>query len=207
MSGPLTLMHLSCLAVMIIVAASGVVSPWDLAFVVFSIIYMFLLFKVAFPRTVPPKYSMVLDPRNKILRKYMTVSAYIGLYFPVAYIFHGILGGDSHAMKAAGPHLFLVTSQVFMEGVAFSDRFSIPIGVYIPVLYNSRRIFTLVDWMRSEFSEVDNESGVSGIRVYVGRVIALANMAFWCFNLFGFLLPVYLPRAFKVYYSESKVKD
>ncbi|KAK8709237.1 hypothetical protein V6N13_060262 [Hibiscus sabdariffa] len=207
MPGFLTLRQLICLAVMIIMAASGVVSPGDLAFVVFSIFYMYLLFKVAFPRTVPPKYSLVLDPRNKILRSYMTVSAIIGLYLPVAYIIHGILEGDNQAMKAAGPHVYLVTSQVFMEGVAFSDRFSIPIGVYIPVLYNSKRIFTVADWMRSEFSKVDNESAVSGNRVYVGGVIASANMAFWCFNLFGFLLPFYLPRAFKVYYSEPKVKN
>ncbi|MFQ6620324.1 hypothetical protein Gotur_001207 [Gossypium turneri] len=30
-------------------------------------------------------------------------------------------------------------------------------------------------------------------------------MGFWCFNLFGFLLPVYLPKAFKMYYSKTKV--
>ncbi|KAG4121146.1 hypothetical protein ERO13_D11G188266v2 [Gossypium hirsutum] len=54
---------------------------------------------------------------------------------------------------------------------------------------------------------VDNEYAGSGKRVYVGRVLALANMGFWCFNLFGFWLPVYLPKAFKMYYSETKVKD
>ncbi|XVE58517.1 hypothetical protein DITRI_Ditri04bG0175600 [Diplodiscus trichospermus] len=200
----LTLRQLNCLAVMIITAASGMVSPEDFAFVFFSVIYMYLLLKVAFPRKIPPRDSLVFDPRNKILRLYVTVGAIIGLYLPVAYIFEGILEGDKQGIQATAPHVFLLASQVFMEGVAFSDRFSIPVRVYVPVFYNTRRIFTLVDWLRSEFSK---EYSGSARRLYVGRVLAVANMAFWCFNLFGFLLPVYLPKAFKMYYSESKVKD
>ena len=137
----------------------------------------------------------------------MTIGAIIGLFLPVAYIFEGILEGDKEGIKAAAPHVFLLSSQVFMEGVAFSDRFSIPVRVYVPVFYNTRRILTLVDWLRSEFSKVDHGYAGSARRLYVGRVLAVANMAFWCFNLFGFLLPVYLPKAFKMYYSESKVKD
>lgn len=205
----LSLRQLNCLAVMIITAASGMVSPEDFAFVIFSVVYMYLLLKVAFPGKIPPKDALVFDPRNKILRLYVTVGAIIGLYLPVAYIFEGILEGDKEGIKAAAPHVFLLASQVFMEGVAFSDRFSIPVRVYVPVFYNTRRIFTLVDWLRSEFSKADHESAglVSGRRLYVGRVLAVANMAFWCFNLFGFLLPVYLPKAFKLYYSESKLKD
>ncbi|KAE8722474.1 hypothetical protein F3Y22_tig00013960pilonHSYRG00113 [Hibiscus syriacus] len=200
------LMHLSCLAVMIILTASGMVSTEDLAFVVFSIVYMYFLLRVAFPRNVPPKDSKVFDPRNKILPLYVTAGAIIGIYLPAAYIIHGVLVGDSRGTKAAAPHVFLLTSQVFMEGVAFSGRLSIPVRAFVPVFYNSRRIFTLVEWMRFEFSKADDDEP-GKYRVYVGRVLALANMAFWCFNLFGFLLPVYLPRAFRMYYSESKVKD
>ncbi|XP_017973046.1 PREDICTED: uncharacterized protein LOC18605591 [Theobroma cacao] len=203
----LTLRQLNCLAVMIITAASAMVSPGDIAFVFFSVIYMYLLLKVAFPRKIPPKDSLVFDPSNKILRLYVTVGAIVGLYLPVAYIFEGVLEGDKAGIKAAAPHVFLLASQVFMEGVAFSARFSIPVRVFVPVFYNSRRIFTLVDWLRTEFSKLDNEYAGSARRLYVGRVLAVANMAFWCFNLFGFLLPVYLPKAFKMYYTQSKVKD
>ncbi|XP_039050679.1 uncharacterized protein LOC120191860 [Hibiscus syriacus] len=209
----LSLRQLNCLAVMFILTARGMISLEDLAFVVFSIVYMHLLFKVAFPRNAPLKDCIVFDQRNKIFRSYMTFSAFIGLYFSVAYIIHGIRGVNQPSRarprgEGSGPHLFLVTSQVFMEGVAFTDRYSIPVQVFVPVLYNSRRIFTLVEWVRSEFSKVDNEHASSN-RVYVGRVLALANMGLWCFNLFGFLLPVYLPRAFKKYYTEieSKVRD
>ncbi|KAE8658561.1 U-box domain-containing protein 32-like isoform X1 [Hibiscus syriacus] len=187
-TGFLTLRQLNCLAVMIILAASGKVSREDLAFVVFSIVYMYFLLKVAFPRNVPPKDSVIFDLRNKILPLYLTAGAIIGLYLPMAYIIHGILESDTQGTKAAAPHVFLLTSQVFMEGVAFSNRLSIPIRVFVPVFYNSRRIFTLVDWMRSEFSKEDNEHVISGNRVYVGRVLALANMAFWCFYLLEFTL-------------------
>lgn len=44
--------------------------------------------------------------------------------------------------------------------------------------------------------------------IFVGRVLAVANMAFWSFNLFGFLIPVYIPKAFKMYYyGDSKLKN
>lgn len=101
----------------------------------------------------------------------------------------------------------LPISQVFMEGVAANDRFSTPIRVFVPVFFNSRRIFTLAEWLRDEFAKEDKEYGGSVRRLLVGRGLAVANMALWSFNLFGFLLPVYLPRAFKRYYSLYKSKD
>lgn len=67
-----------------------------------------------------------------------------------------------------------------------------------------------MDWLGDEFGKTGVElSGVSRRRLYAGRGLAVANMAFWSFNLFGFLLPVYLPRVFRGYYSapSSKAKD
>lgn len=143
----------------------------------------------------------------KILRLYVLVGAIVGLFLPIAYIFHCIFEGDKEGIKAATPHVFLLSSQVFMEGVAFSSGFSLPVRVFVPVCYNARRIFTIVDWLRSEFSQVGEEYAGSNIRLYVGRGLAIGNMAFWCFNLFGFLLPVYLPKAFRKYYSGYKAED
>ncbi|WCJ36672.1 C2H2-like zinc finger protein [Euphorbia peplus] len=113
---------------------------------------------------------------------------------------------NKEGVRAAAPHLFLLSCQVYLEGVVFSDKFAIPIHVFVPVFYNSKRIFSIVEWLVSEFSDVKEGSGR---RVQIGRGLALANMAFWGYNLFGFLLPVYLPRAFSKYYSifSSKVKD
>ncbi|KAI8524888.1 hypothetical protein RHMOL_Rhmol13G0184400 [Rhododendron molle] len=61
----------------------------------------------------------------------------------------------------------------------------------------------VVDWLRTEISKVDEQHGGGEWRLYVGRGLAIANLAFWSFNLFGFLLPLYLPKAFKKYYSEG----
>ncbi|CAJ1977030.1 unnamed protein product [Sphenostylis stenocarpa] len=198
--------HLNCLAVVIVLSASGMIGPEDFAFVAFSIVYMFFISKVAFPSlhsSEPP----VFNPQNKMFALYVFIAAIIGLFGPIAYILDGIFEGDKEGIKAAAPHVFLLASQVFMEGVAFSGRFSIPIRAFVPIFYNSRRIFTIVDWLRSEINKVNEEHSGSARRIYVGRVLAVANMAFWCFNLFGFLLPVYLPRVFKLYYSSHKEKE
>ncbi|KAI4351705.1 hypothetical protein L6164_006039 [Bauhinia variegata] len=203
----LSFRQLNCLAVVIVLSASGMVSPEDFAFVLFSIIYMFFMSKVAFPYQHPSKEPTVFNPQSKILRFYIFIGALVGLYLPIAYILEGIVEGDKQGIKAAAPHVFLLASQVFMEGVAFSDRFSTPIRVFVPVFYNSRRIFTIVDWLRTEIYKVDEEHSGSARRVMIGRALAVANMAFWCFNLFGFLLPIYLPKAFKMYYSAFKQKD
>lgn len=205
----ITFRHLFAAATAALLAAAGMVAVEDIAFVVFSLIYMYFLSKVAFPRLSPSTKSPVFGRNNKVLGIYVVFAALIGLLLPIAYIIEGIFDNDKVGVTAAAPHLFLLCSQVFMEGVAFSDKFSLPISVFVPVFYNSRRIFTIVDWMRAEISKVDELQSRSGSRrLYVGRGLALANMALWCFNLFGFLLPVYLPKAFKTYYSGYyKVKD
>ncbi|KAM1020811.1 hypothetical protein ACFX15_041236 [Malus domestica] len=205
--GMFSFRQLNALAVVVIFSASGMVSPQDFAFVVFSMIYMNFISKVAFPALSPSKDPTVFNPKNKILRLYVLTGAIIGLLLPIAYIFEGIFEGDKEGISAASPHVFLLASQVFMEGMAFGDRFSTPIRVFVPVFYNSRRIFTIVEWLKSEFSKEYEEYGGSARRLYVGRGLAIANMGFWCFNLFGFLLPFYLPRAFKKYYSAHKLKD
>lgn len=88
-----------------------------------------------------------------------------------------------------------------MEGVSVSGRFSLPIRVFVPVFYNSTRMFTLVEWFKYEMLNKVVGEGESLRRLYVGRALAVANLGLWGFNLFGFLLPVYLPRAFKRYYT------
>ncbi|XP_062120371.1 uncharacterized protein LOC133834704 [Humulus lupulus] len=202
----LSFRHLSALAVALVLSASGMVSPQDWLFVLFSIVYSYFLFKFAFPKLLsspePPVFSQT---KNFLI--YLYTGAVIGLLLPIAYILDGIFEGDREGIKAAAPHLFLLCSQVFMEGVVFSAWFSIPIQVFVPIFYNSRRIFSIIDWLRNEFSKVNEGYGGSTRRLYIGRGLAIASMAFWCFNLFCFLLPVYLPRAFKRYYSAYKVKD
>ncbi|KAF3649960.1 hypothetical protein FXO37_18706 [Capsicum annuum] len=192
--------QLNMLAIIIVFSSSGMVSLEDFSFVLFSLIYIFFLSKIAFPKISPQTNPPIFN--NKILNLYVSVGALIGLFLPIAYIFEGIYEGDKEGIKAAAPHVFLLASQVFMEGVTFNDKFSLPIRVFVPVFYNSRRVFTIMEWLTSEISKVDQaEYGGNMRRVNMGRGLAAANMVFWCYNLFGFLLPVYLPKAFKTYYG------
>lgn len=85
-----------------------------------------------------------------------------------------------------------------MEGVTFWQGFSIPVRAFIPLAFNSRRLFSIADWLRSELGK---EGLGLGFRLIAGKVLAMVNLALWAFNLFGFLIPVYLPKALKRYYS------
>ncbi|KAF7131855.1 hypothetical protein RHSIM_Rhsim09G0199000 [Rhododendron simsii] len=201
--GYFTFRQLNALAPAVVLAASGMVGVEDFAFVLFSLVYIHLISRIAFPILSPNAESPVFASNNKILGIYVSVGALVGLFLPIVYILEGIFEGDKEGIKAAAPHVFLLASQVFMEGLTFSGRFSIPVRAFVPVFYNSRRLFTIAEWLRAEISKVDEQHSGGEWRLYVGRGLAIANLAFWSFNLFGFLLPVYLPKAFKKYYSEG----
>lgn len=201
--GFFSLRQLNALATAVVLAASGMVAVEDFAFVLFSLVYIYLISRIAFPILSPNAVAPVFGMNNKILGIYVSIGALVGLFLPILYIFEGIFEGDKEGIKAAAPHVFLLASQVFMEGLTFSAGFSIPVRAFVPVFYNSRRIFAIAEWLRAEISKVDEQHSGGEWRLYVGRGLAIANLAFWSFNLFGFLLPVYLPRAFKKYYSEG----
>ncbi|KAL4574817.1 hypothetical protein LXL04_021655 [Taraxacum kok-saghyz] len=195
--------QLNALALIVVFSASGMVGVEDFAFVLFSFFYMFFISKVAFPTLSSNPDPPVFADHKRLLTVYVSVGALIGLFLPVIYILHGVLEGDKEGIKAAAPHVFLLASQVFMEGVTFSGGFSLPVRVFVPVVYNSMRMFAILEWVKNEVMKENTEEHGSIRRLYVGRGLAIANMVFWGFNLFGFLLPFYLPRAFKRYYESS----
>lgn len=138
--------------------------------------------------------------------KYKIINLSIsGLLFPICYIGDGIFRGDLHGAGAAAPHLFLLSGQAFTEPIGFSDKFSTPIGILGPVFYNARRIFALLDWVKAEFSDTQRPGGP--VRLYGGRVIASVNTVMWFYNLFGLLLPVFLPRSCQIYFSDDNKGD
>ncbi|CAN7122476.1 unnamed protein product, partial [Brassica rapa subsp. narinosa] len=159
------------------------------------------------PHKNPNRDAPLTSPTNKIFRLYVASAGIVGLLIPICYIFQGFLEDDKRGVSAAAPHVFLLASQVFMEGIAATCGFSAPARILVPVVYNARRILTLVQWIVNEFSREAPEYGkgtVSVRRMYAGKVLAAVNLGIWSFNLFGVLIPVYLPRAFKRYYGSSK---
>lgn len=199
-SRSLAIRHIYALAVVIIFSACGMISIGDFSFVVFSIVYIIFLSKFAFPPLSLSPEPPVFSEKNQLLGYYVLFAAFIGLIFPIAYILEGIYSGNKEDIMAAVPHVFLLSSQVFMEGVTFSHPFSLPVRAFVPVFYNTKRIFTIFDWLWSEIGKVDEEFS-SQRRLQIARGLAIANLILWCYNLFGFLLPVYLPRVFKRYYG------
>ncbi|CAE6236380.1 unnamed protein product [Arabidopsis arenosa] len=199
--------QLNILAIILVLSASGLVTIQDFIFTILTLIYFFVLSKLIFPpHNNPNRDAPLTSSTNKIFRIYVTSAGIIGLIIPICYIFEGIVEDDKNGVSAAAPHVFLLASQVFMEGLASMFGFSAPARILVPIVYNARRVLTLVEWIMSEFSREDGTGTVtvSVRRIYAGKVLAAVNLGIWSFNLFGVLIPVYLPRAFKRYYGSDK---
>ncbi|XP_019056459.1 PREDICTED: uncharacterized protein LOC109115968 [Tarenaya hassleriana] len=206
--GLLSFHQLNSLAIIVVLSTSGLVCVDDLAFVLFSLVYFIFLSRSVFPPKTPKIDGPLTSPSNKTFRLYVAAAGIVGLVIPICYICHGVFEDDKVGIRAAAPHVFLLASQVFMEGVASRRGFSAPMRILIPIFYNARRILTIVEWLRGEFTKETPEFGtISRRRMLAGRALATANMAVWSFNLFGVLLPVYLPRAFKRYYEVNNKDD
>lgn len=199
-----TFQQLNALAVVVVFSASGMVCIEDFVFAIFSFFYVFFMSRVAFPPLNPSSEPPIFE-KNRLLGLYNSIGVIVGLFVPIAYIFEGIYEGDKEGIKAAAPHVFLLASQMFMEGVVSSGRFSPPIRAFVLVFYNTKRIMAIAEWVRNELGKAEEEFGTVR-RLQMGRGLALANLVFWSFNLFGFMLPFYFPRAFKRYYG-YKIKD
>ncbi|KAL0907647.1 hypothetical protein M5K25_022067 [Dendrobium thyrsiflorum] len=201
----LSFRQLNALALSIVIAASGMVSAADIAIALLSFPYILFLSRFAFP-PLRPSHSPeppIFGAGNRLLTVYMIIAAIIGLFLPIVYILKGVMEGDKEGIQAAVPHLFQLTCQVFLEGVTFSPQFSLPIRAFVPVSYNAMRMFTLIDWVMGEMGKEAATGGEewSALRLLAGRGLAVVNLLFWAFNIFGFLLPIYLPRAFKRHYG------
>ncbi|KAM0949505.1 hypothetical protein DsansV1_C05g0053171 [Dioscorea sansibarensis] len=175
----LSFRQLNALAAIIVLSASGMVPASDVIFSFLSLIYIHFLSLSSFPPS-PHHPPSIFSDDNLLLSLYLSAGALIGLFLPILYIFEGVVEGDKHGIQGAAPHLFLLSCQVFMEGVTFSRRFSLPMRMFVQVMYNARRLFTVADWVRREVGkEEEAEEYGSGLRLMVGRALAMANMAFW----------------------------
>lgn len=92
--GYFTFRQLNALAATVVLAASGMVGVEDFAFVLFSLVYIHLISRIAFPILSPNAESPVFASNNKILGIYVSVGALVGLFLPIVYIFEGIFEGD-----------------------------------------------------------------------------------------------------------------
>lgn len=203
-------------------SSSGLVPLEDIAFAVFTTIYMFFLNYTVFKPTTKGSQPNVMAG-NTWVQKYALFTAAVGLLLPSGYILGGFVHGDQKALKAAAPHLFLLSCQILTENVAFrNDKVSLPVRALVPLFYNIRRLFTIIEWVKVDMNKGSESLGMHGYEtgpfsphqwIMFGRYLAVANLVVWSVNLFGFLVPVFLPRSMKKFYemelsaSESRAKD
>ncbi|KAH7290163.1 hypothetical protein KP509_30G034500 [Ceratopteris richardii] len=104
--------------------------------------------------------------------------------------------GHGTVVATAAPHTFLLAWQVLSDlisGFCGPKLVSPPSRALVPILYNSGRLVSIWAWLQADFAS----SIALQPWLLLGRCLALANLALWTYNLFGFLLPIYLPFCFQ----------
>ena len=223
--GSFSLLQLHVTGLIFVLTSSGLVPILDIAFALFTSVYMVFLNRMVFKPVSAGKPPNVMVG-DGMAQKYAILTAGVGLVLPAGYVLGAFVQGDQKALKAASPHLFLLACQILSENVVFSlDHVSLPIRALVPLFYNTRRLFTLMTWVK-----VDMHKGLESVGgmpdghpgtplftaaqwIVMGRVLAVLNIVVWTINLFVFLIPVLLPKTFKKHYemeimkSENRAKD
>lgn len=206
--GSLRVIELQLVAFIMVFSASGLVPLLDLVFPAFASAYLLVLARLSFPsRRRVSSSSQEIFPGSRLFRLYVFVGTSVGLFLPLAYVLGGFARGDDHAVRSATPHLFLLSFQILTENIISGlSLFSPPVRALVPMLYTVRRIFVIIDWMHDVWisKALPANAHVKDIAWYwFGRSLATANLLYFSINLFGFLIPHFLPRAFQKYFEET----
>ncbi|RAL38658.1 unnamed protein product [Cuscuta campestris] len=209
--GSLRLIELQLVAFIMVFSASGLVPLLDLVFPALTTAYLLALSRLAFPshhgrRAAGGYGTQEIFQGSRLFRVYVVVGTTVGLFLPLAYVLGGFARGDEHAVRSATPHLFLLSFQILTENIISGlALFSPPVRALVPLLYTVRRIFVILDWVHDVWVNKSLPANAQFKEVawfWFGRTLAGANMGYFCINLFGFLIPRFLPRAFERYFKE-----
>lgn len=204
--GSLRVIELQLVAFIIVFSVSGLVPVLDLVFPAFATIYALILSRSVFPSPKHPGQLREVFHASFLFRAYVILGTVLGLFLPLAYVLGGFARGDDHAVRSATPHLFLLSCQILSENVISGlSIFSPPVRAIVPLLYTVRRIFVIVDWnydvwMNKTLPAVAPIKDVAWF--WFGRGLSMANLVYFSVNLFGFLIPRFLPRSFERYFKE-----
>ncbi|KAI3929983.1 hypothetical protein MKW98_004137 [Papaver atlanticum] len=213
--GSLRVIELQLVAFIMVFSASGLVPLIDLIFPAFASAYLLLLSRLAFPShgndntgTLSGSSSREIFEGSKLMmfRLYVMVGTTIGMFLPLAYVLGGFARGDDHALRCATPSLFLLSFQILTENIISGfSLFSPPIRALVPLLYTVRRIFVITDWIQDVWvnKTLPVNAQMTDVAWYwFGKCLAVANLVYFSINLFGFLLPRFLPRSFEMYFRQ-----
>jgi signal transduction histidine kinase len=201
--GSFRVIELQLMAFIVVFSASGLVPLIDILFPVVISIYAVVIGKLVFPRYKNAELSVFKG--NRVFQAYVIFGTLVGLFLPLAYVLGGFARNDQEAVRAATPHLFLLSCQVLSENlVSGLQIFSLPVRALMPLMYNTRRLFALVDWTEEmwitrHLSAHPTMNEEAWLRF--GQGLAAVNTIYYTINLFGFLIPMFLPRAFERYFE------
>ncbi|GJS35907.1 hypothetical protein Tco_1260680 [Tanacetum coccineum] len=204
MMGSLRWIELQLVAFIMVFSAIGLVPLFDLVFPAFTTAYLLILARLAFPGA---SRSKKIIQATGMLRVYSIMGTVIGLFLPLAYVLGGFARGDDHAVRSATPQLFLLSFQILTENVISGlSLFSAPVRALVPLLYTVRRIFVILDWIQDAWlnKSLDPNAHIQDIAWYwFGVTLAVANLSYFSVNIFAFLIPYFLPRAFELHFKEK----
>ncbi|KAL5192327.1 hypothetical protein HKD37_04G011418 [Glycine soja] len=213
MMGSLRVIELQLVAFILVFSASGLVPLLDLVFPAFASAYILALSLFAFPSSSSSSTRSLHDSGTEIFkggrlfRMYVVVGITVGLFLPLAYVLGGFARGDEHAVRSATPHLFLLSFQILTENIIGGlSMFSPPVRALVPMIYTVRRIFVDIDWIHDVWLNKTlpvNATFQDLAWYWFGKGLAVANLAYFSINLFGFLIPRFLPRAFERYFQDK----
>ncbi|KAF8378031.1 hypothetical protein HHK36_029364 [Tetracentron sinense] len=206
--GSLRVIELQLVAFIMVFSASGLVPLLDLIFPAFVSAYLLALSRLAFPaHGSTSSGSQEIFQGSRFFRFYVVMGTTVGLFLPLAYVLGGFARGDEHAVRSATPHLFLLSFQILTENIISGlSLFSPPVRALVPLLYTVRRIFVIIDWIYDVWlnKTLPANAHLKDVAWFCfGRSLAVANLVYFSVNLFGFLIPQFLPRAFERYFREK----
>ncbi|MBA0782257.1 hypothetical protein Gotri_003115 [Gossypium trilobum] len=205
--GSLRVIELQLVVFIMVFSISGLVPLLDLVFPAIASAYIIALSHFAFPSNGHVSTaSQEIFQGSKLFRLYVILGTAVGLFLPLAYVLGGFARGDNHDVRSATPHLFLLSFQILTENVIGGlSLFSPPVRALVPLLYTVRRIFVLVDWIHDVWLNKTlpvNAQLKDIVWHWFGKGLAAANLLYFSINLFFFLIPRFLPRAFERYFKE-----
>ncbi|KVI05690.1 uncharacterized protein LOC112524240 [Cynara cardunculus var. scolymus] len=204
MMGSLRWIELQLVAFVMVFSAIGLVPLFDLLFPAFTTAYLLILSRLAFPGATTCKE--IVQGSSGMLRVYAIMGTVIGLFLPLAYVLGGYARGDEKAVRSATPQLFLLSFQILTENVISGlSLFSAPIRALVPMLYTVRRLFVILDWIQDVLlnKSLNTNAPIEDIAWYwFGISLAVTNLIYFSINIFAFLIPRFLPKAFEQYFKE-----
>ena len=156
-------------------------------------------------RVLPPQGHVpptVKNPLGQISASpgyfsWLRVGVILGYVAPIAYLIQTVLDGRKHLSETIASSIFLISCQIMTE--EFSREVSstpLPIRILIPLIYNSIRMGPLYEWIMCWPT-----------MTRVGKLLSVANFAYWGMNLFAFLIPIAAVRYMRSYFYAVEAEE